>query len=193
MELQRVAEDLLLTSSNENWMQKVLIATHIISDKMEDIYNSSSRNYIKGIKMNYPALLKFSECDFLVVIDRIIDIYVFPKDFGFRRSKDVLNIVGHNCSIKNMTKIMARKQILNKKEEFSFLQDGEYKILYFPFHKEGEELEFNIFREIGKNTFLINSLSNNLSAKSENIRSGFTRKDIIEMVLEDIYEEEDNS
>lgn len=188
MELQRVTEDLLLSSNNESWLKKVLIASHVISDKFLDIYDPSSRNFIKGISINYPNLTDFKECDVLTIIDRVIDIYIFPKQFENKKTKKVLNILGYNCTLKNLSKTSVRKQILGKKGEFSFLQDSEYKIIYFPYCSPGKKEEFNIFREIGKKSFLINSLSNNLNNKNLNIKDGFSRKDIINMILDEIYE-----
>lgn len=193
IELQCVVSDLLLTSKNENWMRNVLTASHIISDKLLDIYDPTNRNYFKGVKYNYGIFETgiFSECDVLVVVDRIIDVYIISKQKK-NRTKKILNIVGYNSTIKDISKGTLKSKILKKKEEFSFLQDTEYKIIYFPFNEDKDkDGEFHIFREIAKNTFLVDSLSNNLNNKHLNIREGFSRKDIIEMVLDTIYDEEE--
>lgn len=192
MELQRVVEDLLLSSSNESYHKKALIASHIISDKFLDINDPTNRNFIKGTEMSYPNLSVFKEASIVTIVDRVIDVYIFPKENVTKQTKNVLNILGYNCVNKNMSKALVKKQMLDKKDEYSFLQDSEYKIIYFPFHPVGEEEDFHIFREVGKNSFLIDSLSSNLSNKGLNIKDGFTRKDIIDMILDELYNGEES-
>lgn len=189
MELQKIVSDLLLSSDNPNWMRRVLISTHIISDKI-NIYDKDSRNFFEDTnKYNYQSFKngEFSQCDVIAIVDRIIDVYFVSRTCKRNKSKRILNVIGYNSTIKDLSKGTLRTKIMKKKEEFSFLQDSEYKIIYFPYPKENNEI-FHIFREIGKNTFLIDSLSNNLNNPDLNVKSGFKRRDIVDMVLDEIYE-----
>lgn len=199
METQKVVEDVLLSSENKDWMRRVFLASHVISDKFLDLYSKKDRNYFEGTKFNFVELEQglMSKPDVLTIVDRIISVYLVSNEPSPRNTRKVLSITGHDSQIKQMSRRQFQKAILAAKGDYSFLQDGEYKVLYFPYHEVTSEspndYDFYLFREISKNRFLINSLSNNLSEKDLVIREGFTRRDVIDMVIDTIWgtDEED--
>jgi hypothetical protein len=196
VETQKVVEDVLLSSENKDWMRRVFLASHVISDKFLDIYSKKDRNYFEGTKFNFVELEQglMSKPDVLTIVDRIISVYLVSNDPSPRNTRKVLSITGHDSQIKQMSRRQFQKTILAAKGDYSFLQDGEYKVLYFPYHEATSEspndYDFYLFREISKNRFLINSLSNNLSEKDLVIREGFTRRDVIDMVIDTIWGDE---
>lgn len=199
METQKVVEDILLSSENKDWIRRVFLASHVISDKFVDIYSKKDRNYFEKSKFNFVELEQglMAKPDVVTIVDRIISVYLVSKDKLARDARKILSITGHDSQIKQMSKSQFKKITFPARENpYSFLQEGEYKIMYFPYYEETVEspnnYNFYLFREIGKNRFLVNSLSNNLSEKGLIIREGFTRKDIINMVIDSIWDDDDN-
>lgn len=192
METQKIVEDLLLSSKNEDWIRRVLISSSVISNKFLDMYETGERSYFKGENFNFLELERgtFKSPDVIVVINRIISVYILG-DQGARGSRKAINILGYNSYILSYTKAQLRKEILQNRNEFSFLQDSEFKVIYFPYTEKTdispENYFFYLFREISKNRFIVNSLSNSLKDNLEHIKDNITRRDIADMVLDSCY------
>lgn len=193
MRTKEVIQDLLLSNSDDkDWLRKVLISSHIISRK--DLNSNNNRNFFEKDNYNYLEIKNgvFKRPIILTTINKTITTYIIENGFKDKRCKikRCIKIIGNNSEFKNFTCKTLFRDINNQDKNYGYLKENNYTILYFPTLNDTDNTDIvYLFEEISKNCYLIDSLSKNINSDEykNNIRDGFTKKEVIEMILNEFF------
>lgn len=193
MRTKEVIQDLLLSNSdNKEWFRNVLISSHIISRNELTDYND--RNFFEKERFNYLEIKNgvFKNPIVLTIISKTITVFIIERNFKDKnkRIKRCIKIIGDNCEFKNFTMKSLLKEASNQDKKYGYLKENDFTILYFPFLEDDPTGDVFIFQEVMKDCFLIDSLSKNVNSNEykKNLRSGFTKKEVIQMILDEFYD-----
>ena len=117
MKTQEIIEGLLYITDNRELISKCLMACHVLND--------TDRDWGPIQHSEFHFLDDFKYCDFLVIVDKLIHVYLIgEKPKG--RSYNILQIEGFTCELLTMSKTELTKHIKEQAKEVQkmYLPDG---------------------------------------------------------------------
>ncbi len=188
METNQFIKDLYKKVENKDWLYLVYLACHLIRNCNSTQYNILNDN-TEDLKIIDIIKGQFDEPAIVCVITQIITVYCFSdKDLSDRRLKKYAKIDGYNTEIKITNKKDIIDSLFDNQKDLDYLPDNQFEIIYFPYCKPGSKNEFFLFKEISRNKFSIDDISDKVELDDkENIREGVSKRFIFETILKDIY------